>query len=268
MIAQYSSLTEYIAALQMSGRYSFVREEAIKALNITTSAFKFASLRLIKKNRLIRLKNSFYVIVPTEYQGVGAPPAFWYIDALMKYEEQDYYVGLLSAAALHGAAHQQPQVLQIVTNKMQRPVMVGRTRLQFLFKKNISHGSIQLVTTPTGQMNVSTPEITAVDLVRYIKPAGYLNNVATVLSELQEKFDPMRFEKLLNIEPIELAYLQRLGYLLEITNTNKNIINILKNWINQAHPRLARLRPNKPSANVLKNKDWRLYINEDIESDI
>jgi hypothetical protein len=45
-------------------------------------------------------------------------------------------------------------------------------------------------------MNVSTHEMTAFDLVRYVKSAGYLNHVATILSELQEKFDLTRFTQL------------------------------------------------------------------------
>lgn len=45
----------------------------------------------------------------------------------MKFLGQPYYVGLLSAAALHGAAHHQPQEFQVVTNKQFRPaVLVGQ----------------------------------------------------------------------------------------------------------------------------------------------
>lgn len=56
--------------------------------------------------------------------------------------------------------------------------------------------SYQQLKTPTGYMNVSTHEMTAFDLVRYVKSAGYLNHVATILSELQEKFDLTRFTQL------------------------------------------------------------------------
>jgi hypothetical protein len=36
-------------------------------------------------------------------------------------------------------------------------------------------------------MRVSTPEATALDLVRYVTAAGHIGNVATVLAELSEK---------------------------------------------------------------------------------
>ena len=259
---------EYIATLQMSGRYTFTHDEALSALQVTPNAFKLAALRLIKKKCLMRPKQCFYVIVPTEYQAVGSPPVTWYIDSLMRAEKQDYYVSLLSAAALHGAAHQQPQVFQVITMKSFRPISTGRTRIQFLAKKNITSASHQLVKTPTGYMNVSTPEMTAFDLVRYVKSAGYLNHVATVLNELQEKLDLARFTQLLETGNLELPYLQRLGYLLELAEAKEEILLLLKNWIRQHAARFVPLRADKAYKSTPKNNDWHLYINEQIESDI
>jgi predicted transcriptional regulator of viral defense system len=268
MKTQNTSLTDYITTLQMSGRYTFTREEALLSLQITPEAFKLAALRLIKKKRLTRPKQGFYVIVPTEYQTVSAPPITWYIDSLMKYEPQDYYVGLLSAAALYGAAHQQPQVFQVISTKRFRTIVTGRTRLQCLIKQNIPAISYQQLKTLTGYMNVSTPEMTAFDLVRYVKSAGYLNHVATILSELQEKFDLARLSQLLATESLELPYLQRMGYLLEIVEASEDILVIIKNWINEHSPRFIPLRPDRPHKTASKNLDWHLYVNEQIESDI
>lgn len=268
MIIPCSSLAEYLTLLQIKGRFTFTREEALASLQITPNAFKLAALRLIKKNQLVRLKKGFYTVVPTEYQGVGAPPASWYINNLMKYSEQDYYVGLLSAAALYGAAHQQPQVFQVITNKASRQMIVGRARIQFLFKKIINPTVYQSVKTPTGYMNVSLPEMTAVDLVQYVKSAGYLNNVLTVLSELQEQLDPNRFKELLINQDIDLAYLQRLGYLLEVAEASSDIITLLKNWIRKKAPHFSPLRAGKKHAGSPKNNDWCLYINEEVESDL
>lgn len=268
MKKQSSSLMDYISSLQINGRYTFTRSEALAALEITPEAFKLSALRLIKKSQLIRPKKGFYVVVPTEFQGAGAPPVAWYIDPLMKYSHQQYYVGILSAAALYGAAHQQPQTFQIITNKASRPLIIARTRLQFLTKKDIHASMFQLIKTPTGYMNVSTPEMTAIDLVRYIEQAGYLNNVITVLTELQEKLDYAHFTQLLSTEYIELPYLQRLGYLLEKAEANSSIIDLLKNWIENHRARFTVLRTDKPHVNALKSDDWRLYINEEAESDI
>ena len=261
-------LLNYIQTLQSNGRYTFTREEAITNLCLTPDAFKLAALRLIKKKQLARPKQGFYVIVPTEYQKIGVPPAAWYIDSLMRFNQQDYYVGLLSAAALHGAAHQQPQVFQVLSTKTFRAALVGRTKLEFFHKKNINSTSYQQLKTPTGYMNVSIPEMTALDLIKYVRSAGYLSHVATILSELQEKFDMTRFTQLLKTEKLESPHLQRMGYILELIEADKEIILLIKSWVNDHNPCFTPLRPDIPYKDATKNLDWRLYINELIESDV
>ena len=67
------------------------------------------------------------MIVPLEYLHAGGPPPSLFIDDLMKAMERPYYVGLLSAAALHGASHQQPQEFQVFSDRPIRPIQVGRS---------------------------------------------------------------------------------------------------------------------------------------------
>lgn len=262
------SLLTYINSLQASGRYSFTRDEALTALGVTPDAFRFSALRLMNKKQLIRPKQGFYVIVPTEYLNVGEPPATWFIDSLMKFYHEPYYVALLSAAALHGAAHQQPQVFQVITSKPLRSIKLKRNHIQFFTKKIITPTSYQSIKTPTGYMQVSLPEITALDLVRYIKPSGYLNNVATILSELHEKFDEQRFKNILATEKLEPCDIQRLGYLLEYVDASSEIIVLLKKWVKIQKLRAVSLRPDKNYDKAQKNSDWQLYINEQVETDL
>src|SRR5207253_1132092 len=70
------------------------------------------------------------------------------------------------------------------------------------------------VKTPTGEMRVSTPEATALDLVRYPEHCGGLSNVATVLQELAERLDGGELVRIAEADG-EVAYAQRLGYLLD-----------------------------------------------------
>ena len=71
---------------------------------------------------------------------------------------QPYYVALLSAAALHGASHQQPQMFQVMTNKPMRPIRAGRTELHFYTTQHLGIATTAEVKTPTGAIRVSTPE--------------------------------------------------------------------------------------------------------------
>ena len=115
-------LSAWIDQRQSQGLYHFNREEALKTLNTSETALKQAATRLIKKNRIVRVYSGFYIIVPLEYVSTGVLPAEWFIADLMDYVGQPYYVGLLSAALLHGAAHQQPQQFHVVTDKSLREV--------------------------------------------------------------------------------------------------------------------------------------------------
>ena len=98
------SLSEYIDSLEASGRTVFLREQAIKKLKVSKDAFKLAAHRLVKKKRIAGTKSGFFIIIPLQYRTSGALPATWFIDELMKFHQKPYYVGILSAALLHGAA--------------------------------------------------------------------------------------------------------------------------------------------------------------------
>ena len=141
------------------------------------------------KRRLAVPRRGFFIIVPMEYREAGAPPPAWFIDELMAHLGQPYYVGLLSAAALHGAGHQQPMVFQVVTSVPVRPMHVGQVVLGFAMCGKVEQMPVEERQTETGTMRVATAETTAFDLVRYPTGAGHLSNAALVLSELAERLN-------------------------------------------------------------------------------
>jgi len=65
----------------------------------------------------------------------------------MRFLEQPYYVGLLSAAATHGAAHQQPMVFQVVTDRPTRPARAGRVRIEFHMSRQVETAPVVEVQT-------------------------------------------------------------------------------------------------------------------------
>ena len=68
-------------------------------------------------------------------------------------------------------------------------IRIGRAGIRFVKKARVATTPTVRVNTPTGQMRVSSPEATAIDLVRYPEHAGFLSNVATILRELVERID-------------------------------------------------------------------------------
>jgi predicted transcriptional regulator of viral defense system len=79
-----------------------------------------------------------------------------------------YYIGLQSAAALYGAAHQQVQQLQIVTPRQERHIDRPGLSIRFFRKQNFDATPLRSHKGHSGMLPVSTPEATAIDLVRYL----------------------------------------------------------------------------------------------------
>jgi predicted transcriptional regulator of viral defense system len=214
MIQEHSSLAQHLTNLQSEGRVTFTRDEAIAALGITEPAFLKAAARLQKRHRLLNPRHGFYVAVPPQFLTWKAPPPTWYIDALMHHEGRPYYVGLLKAAELHGATHQAVMEFQIVTDRQLPKIRAGRSWITFHFRKDMKsvHEGIIDRQTETGTMKMSSPELTALDLLQYIHVAGGIDAVATVLADLGRKIDG---EKLATLaKHFDRACVQRLGYLL------------------------------------------------------
>lgn len=264
--AKYRSLPELVDAFQAEGRYTFSRAEALAALRVSGPMLKKAAMRLAGKSRLAAPTRGFYVIVPIEYRAAGAPPPSWFIDDLMRHLGKPYYVGVLSAAGLHGAAHHQPQEFQVVTAVARREMAAGRARIRFMGKRDINRTITSEVSTETGSMQVSTPESTAVDLVRYVASAGGLGNVATVLSELSERLDASRLVEAARADG-NLAYAQRLGYLLDLVDAGEQARELAA-LVSEENPRNAPLRPGQPGRGCPVNRRWRVVVNEQVEADL
>jgi predicted transcriptional regulator of viral defense system len=258
-------LSELVDSYQANGRYILTRKDALGALGVSDEALKKAARRLVAKRRLAIPRRGFFVIVPVEYREAGAPPPSWFIDDLMKFLRQPYYVGLLSAAALHGSAHQQPQEFQVVTNKQLRSMAAGRARIRFFRKLHLERTPTLEVRTETGAMLVATPESTALDLLRYVEGAGHLGNVATVLAELAEKMNAEQLAQIARTES-ELPTAQRLGHLLDQVGARETA-SYLAAWIEERRPRFVPLRADRSVRRAAKDHRWRVLVNEKVEAE-
>lgn len=259
------NIVDYIEELQASGRYTFTASDAQTAMSKTEVALKNAVGRLKKRGRLVTPRRGFYVIVPTEYRSAGAPPPSWYIEALMNFLNQPYYVGLLSAASIHGASHQQTMVFQVLTDRPTRRATIGRTRIEFHKTGIIPEAAITEVMTDTGTMRVSSPEATALDVVRFAHACGSWSNVATVLSELAERIDPDElYHAAQNRKTSEI---QRLGYLLDLVKQPRLADPLLRVLGNRRF-RPTLLAPDVPRSDAKPVFPWRIIPNETVEPDL
>jgi len=265
-------IEDYIKELRASGKRWFTTDSAQAALGVTRSAVHSALHRLSQKGDIVSPFRSFYLIIPPEYQVLGCLPPDHLIPLIMTYWKEDYYVGLLSAAAYHGAAHQQPQVFQVITAKQHEAIRCGKVHIKFI-KNNLLHKSAtQKLTVPTGYLEISTPETTVMDLLNYYQQSGGLNHIATVLTELIDVVDDEKLLELIKQSSI-CAWVQRLGYLLEIIESEnkehkEQILRSLQQYIEEKKPQAIPLDPNKIMTGFPRHPIWNVAINSEVESDI
>lgn len=251
------TLEDWIDDLQARGRYSFRRAQTADS-GLSAESIKKALARLARRRRVVKLKDYFYAIVPLEYRSAAAPPPSWFIDDLMVAMKLPYYVGLLSAAAFHGASHQQPQQFQVVTERSVRPIAAGRSSIRFFVSKHIASSPTQSMKTPTGSMRISTPEATILDLVRFVKAAGHLDNVATVVSELLPSIDPGRLLKVVKARN-DMPSAQRLGYVLDRLRARK-LAEPICEWIGRRKPRTIPLRSGRVGSGAREDRRWHVLV--------
>ncbi len=266
MRSKDSTLATFVDALQRQARYSFTRAEAAAAVPVAPATLTKGLQRLQNSGRIHRIRKGFYTIVPLEHTDVGHIPTDWFIADLMRFLDRPYYVGVLTAAAYHGAAHQQPQEFQVVIERTRQPIRTGKLRIRFMHYEGLPHVKTQPMKSFTGEFPVSTPEHTALDLVRFQKQIGGLDAVITVLVELGEAMAGSALLQAANDEQV-VANVQRLGWLL--TRADRPVLaRELAGWVDQRNPAVAPLNSSLRSRRGSIDRQWRLIMNDQPEGEL
>lgn len=266
-----TTLKDYISEIRKNGYRSFTVDKAINDLGINRKAVLLKCMRLIKKRELLSPVKGLYVPIPPEHQDVGSLPPEELIPLVMEYLKYDYYVCLLSAALYHGSSHQKPQIFQIITNHRGLKIKSGKRTIQIIYKKSLKNLPLSQYTSTTGYLKISTPELTMVDLLIYLKPSGGLNSVATVFSELIDAIDIDKLVSLIDLIPQKI-WIQRLGYILEQINSdddgkNKELSQKLAQYVSEKKCSYIPLVPEISVNGFKRDKKWKIIINTTIEAD-
>ncbi|MEO6729826.1 MAG: type IV toxin-antitoxin system AbiEi family antitoxin [Ferruginibacter sp.] len=268
MIGHYRYLEDFVNELRSNGRYAFSLPEVRSQFEQSDEAIKKALQRLKKKREIALIRNEFYVIITPEYRSKGILPPSLFIAELMKFLGKDYYVGLLNAASFYGAAHQQPQSFSVITIKPSlRNINNDNLKINFYIKKEWANNDVVQRKVDTGYINVSSPELTALDLVYYFDQSGGLNRVATVLDELCESIDANKMLDLAKrYSPITAV--QRLGFLLEEILSRRDLSDPIKDYLKTVNYFPVLLRPQKKKPEMITGNDWKVVQNIAIETDL
>jgi len=262
----YNYLEEFLRNIRSKGRYSFTYQEVLDSFNISEQALDQNLYRLKSKNAIAAIRKGFYVIIPPEYSSRGMLPASLFIDDLMRSIHREYYIALLSAASLHGAAHQQPmEYFVVISSPAVRNIKKDKIAINFLVKNQWSVDDVMKKNTDAGYINVSSPELTALDLLYYNAKIG-INRALTVLQELYEEMNAARLYKAAKGYP-QTAAMQRLGYLLDRKLKSEKLASSLLKVLDERNYYFTPLVANKGKKGV-PDKKWKIIVNSVVEGDL
>jgi predicted transcriptional regulator of viral defense system len=269
--SNYNRLEHWIEECQSKGKLAFNLAELRHSFQSDTeTALKRVLDRLSEKEKVVSIFKGYYLIIPPQYSSKGILPPSMFIDGLMKFLERRYYVGLLNAAAIHGASHQQPQEYFVVTEyPVLRPTKKKGLKINYISTKQLPPETLtEKRKTETGYITVSNPMLTAIDLINYEKKIGGLNRASTVISELLETVKRNDVNKEL-INYASVSTLQRLGFILEDVLNKKIIADRIFSLCKNAGIKfyLIPLKASGKKNKDVQNEKWKLMINTEIEID-
>lgn len=253
---------DVINDLAAHGKYHFTLTYIRSALNVSDAAARQALSRLATKGEIASPARGFYVIVPPEYRRIGCLPADQFIATLMEHKSLRYYVGLLSAAQYHGAAHHRPQELQVVVERNRPPIICNSVKVVFISRRNHEVVPVEHFKNPRGTVVVSSAEATAIDLVGYMQRAGGIDRVVGILSELGDSLDPIRLVDA--SENVSIIWAQRLGFLLDFAGLDHKTAP-LRDYVHKNVRNFARLVPYESAVGSRRSRKWHLLLNTSID---
>ncbi len=264
------TIAEWIDRREMTGFPAFSYQEIREALPALSAQVVSNELyRLGKQKRIQTVHKGFYTVVSIQFRDRGIVPPYNYISQLMAHLGRPYYISLLSAGALHGAAHQRPQRLSVTTILPRIPVSKNSNKeLFWSYRKEIPQRLLCETNSDTGTILYSNPELTAIDLVQYSRLIGGLSAAATVIAELAERTEFAKYGKEL-LEVTTFPVLQRLGYILDAVLDEQSAATGISGLI-EPYFRDLKYRPlvtDRPYNDAERNLKWKLFINQNIEPD-
>lgn len=211
------------------GRVAFALPELLAETGLSVVAAANQLRRLGNRVRRVARRQAFFLIVEPRHLAMGAPPAQWWLDAYFRWLEHPYYLALLSAAESYGAAPQAVQVLQVMTDVPRRELSVGRLRIRFFVKRRVERTPVQQSPASYAPLRMSTPEATALDLVRYAQRIGGIGRARETLMPLLPSMRVPALRRTLDAEQNVLSA-QRLGYLLERSGAER-LSRAIHEWL-------------------------------------
>lgn len=259
---------KYIKHLLSIENYSFSLEEITQHTDGKGTSLKFELARLIDKKEIANLRKGFYLIIPPRYSKQGQLPIQLYIDKLFKSLNRNYYLGFYTAAKFHGASHQQIQRDYVMTEKPKLNA-IGKNTFDIRFFTTAKWPNKNIIDkkSDAGIFKISSPALTAADLIHHQTKLGGLNRMLAILEELSEEINLNDVTELLTWYPHK-STLQRFGFLLEEVQADQNLSIKIKEHLQQSKFFPVLLSPKSGQKPGAVDNIWKVDVNIKPESDL
>lgn len=207
-------LASLLEERQARGKLVGALDELARDAGLSRLAARRQFERLAPKAVQLPGRPSLILTVPPEDRPRGAPPVAAWLHDYMSRRSPHYYVGLLSAAALHGSSNQVPLATQVIVPHPLKAFELGRVRVEFAVKRRADRTPLSILSALPAPMNVSSPAATLLDLVAFSRRVGGIARVLEIAEGLKPKLTPHDLREAL-LAGVSIPVMQRTGYLLE-----------------------------------------------------
>ena len=261
-------ISDYIKQLQSVEEYSFSWGELVAACSKTDTALTRELSRLVLKKEIINLRKGFYLIIPPRYSKQEQLPVQLFVDKLFNYLNSNYYLGFYSAAKFHGAGHQQVQREYIMTDKQFPNIKKSSLDIHFFATSKWPTKNILEKKSDAGIYKISSPALTAIDLIHHQTKLGGINRMLAILEELSEEISAQDIEDLISWYPHK-STLQRFGFLLEsVLQVEADLYTPIMKYLKASKYYPVLLSPkSKEKPGAVSNR-WKVDVNIKLESDL
>lgn len=261
------NISTWIEELQRKGKLVFTLDQLERHFpDKTRKSLELSLYRMGRKQTIKSVYKGFYTIIPPQYQNLGGLTPDLYIDDLMRYLKREYYVSHLSAAALLGSAHQQPQQFFVVHNgRSLRPAKRSIMRINFINKEKWSMNGVLKSKNQTGYFWMSNGTQTCMDVVNDQSKVGGISRVSTIIDELADQVEVDT--DILGYYPE--AVLQRFGFILDFLGYVELATEFYHKVFQQEPPEHRYpLQSGQPTKGYSALNRWNIVENTKIELDI
>ena len=254
---------------EITGKPLFSFSELKDAFPVSSEQLLLNNISRLKRDRILYSPyKSFYVVLPPQYVLIGSVPASYYMGELMNRLGKKYYFGLLTAAAMWGAAHQRPMVDCVMTEPPRLSSAAEKRNVRWVYRPTLPVQYACVKNGEYGEVRYSSAELTAVELVQYEGHAGGLSHVSTVIEELLESTDFAHAAAGV-FKACKDTAIQRLGYIVEkeIGDERQGEV-IYHEWVKCCpKPHFIPLGVRSGESVMRRDERWKIDVNMTIERD-